>query len=133
LLRARLGYSSKISGRFPSHDQREWSAGIFCGPQGTEGTSNIEPELFGHDRHRVDRGHAGLSWAALNAGDVVTLFPRPIVLAELVVNSCQQEMGLAVFGVELRRSRQLRTRFPKAPKFEQRLAREKMSVRRIRL
>jgi hypothetical protein len=42
-------------------------------------------------------------------------------------------MGLAVFGIEFRRSRQLWTRFPKASKFEQRLARQKMSARRIRL
>ena len=61
--------------------------------------------LFGRDRHRVDRGHAGLSGATPEAGDVLTLFPRAIVLTELVVDSRQQEMRLTVFGVEFRRSR----------------------------
>jgi len=74
-----------------------------------------------------------LSWAALNARNILALFLRAIVLAELVVDSCQQEMGLTVFGVEFCRSRQLRTRFLEASKFDQRLAREKMSIRRIRL
>src|SRR5579864_8284957 len=96
-------------------------------------SSKEPPELIRRDRHLVDRGHAGLSGAPLDAGEVLTLFPRALVLAELIVNSCQQEMGLAVFGVEFRRLHQLRTRFPKASKFEQRLAREKACVRRIRL
>jgi hypothetical protein len=74
-----------------------------------------------------------LPGAALDAGEVGTLFAGAIGLAELVMDSCQQEMGLAVFGIEFRRSRQLWTRFPKASKFEQRLARQKMSARRIRL
>src|SRR2546426_9349684 len=98
-----------------------------------EATATKLAELFGRDRHRVDCGHAGLSGAALDAGEVLTLILRAIVLAELIVNSCQQEMGLAVFGVEFRRSHQLPTRFPKPSKFEQRLAREKMGFRRIRL
>src|SRR5216683_5704530 len=88
--------------------------------------STKPPKLFGRDGHWVDRGHARLSGAAADEGDVLTFVPRLIVLTELVVDSCQQEMGLAVFGVELRRSRQLRTRVPKASKFEQRLARKKV-------
>jgi hypothetical protein len=42
-------------------------------------------------------------------------------------------MGLAVVGVEFRGSLQFQTRFPPAPKFEQRFAWETMSVRRIGL
>jgi len=50
------------------------------------------PESFGRDWHRVDRGHAGLSGAPLDAGDVLTLFPRTLVLAGSLVKKDRSGM-----------------------------------------
>ena len=88
--------------------------------------------LLSKDKHRVGGGHAGLSSAALNAGEVFALASCAIRLAELVVNSRQQGMRLPIGEVQFRRSRQFRTRFRKSPEFERRFAREKMSVCRVR-
>ena len=49
--------------------------------------------------HRVYGGHTRLPGSALDADDFVAMFPRTFGLAKLVVDPCQQKMGLIILRV----------------------------------